>query len=93
MAFPSRSLRDRHSSNRLRAVATLHELLLELAEKRLCPRFFDGLDGDAVHAGSAGVANDLSPRSLQDVRTVDLVVERVEPPIPIELGCTVELAL
>ena len=51
MAFPSSSLRGRHSPNRLRAVTL--QLLLELAEKRLCVRFLDGLHGDAVHAADS----------------------------------------
>ena len=51
------------------------------------------LERDSIHAPGALVASDAAPRFPQDVTPVDSVVQRVEPALPMLLGCYVELAL
>src|SRR3989304_4061008 len=76
-----------------RLVGACVELAGKLREEPPDAVLLHRLERDPVHARGALVAADAAPRFPQDVTPVDSVVQRVEPALPMLLGCSVELAL
>jgi hypothetical protein len=76
-----------------RLVGTCVEFVGELREEPPDAVLLHRPERDSIHARCALVASDAAPRFPQDVAPVDSVIQRVEPALPMLLGCYVELAL
>jgi hypothetical protein len=60
--------------------------LCNLAEKLFHSFSFHVFDGDAILPGAPTVSADFLPSLAQNVRSEDVVIERMEPAVPAPLG-------
>jgi hypothetical protein len=61
--------------------------LLNLTKKLFYTLPFHVLDVDAIFSGAATVSADFFPSLSQNVRPEYAVIERMEPTVPVPLGC------
>ncbi len=85
---------DPHPSHRVSAVPLALQLGLELPQKRCFPFFrVDSRPGAPVYSTGTLVGSDQGIRVTQNVRPVDLVVQRIEAKARFSLGLPIEFPL
>src|SRR5450830_396659 len=98
-SLPSVCLRNVHSAHWLWPVSSLPQFFRQLPKEPLDPFLLNRLNGRAIHARCPTVGLHFPPRPRQEVLSVHLVVQRMEPPrrtrlrgsiqCPLELSCSV----